>query len=235
MDNEKVYVKDVYDTSDKSITLDIPDQKTVIMYCDKNTPTQCIYLDLNDTGDMFLLQPFLSFLIYFLMIAMGFFFIYHTTKGLHIKKDSFNDIYLVFIFFFLLGCFGVFFQVRNFFNYYELKKSGNVVDAHIYSEIYSSGGKDYLYKPVSYFYVDHQKYIYVNDSYIKGSLEENYGKTFEIYYNKENPSDASLVKNPVNFYILLISLLFVVISFPFIFFKTKMEKKFKQNLINRFL
>lgn len=32
MDNEKVYVKDVYDTSDKSITLDIPDQKTVIMY-----------------------------------------------------------------------------------------------------------------------------------------------------------------------------------------------------------
>ena len=181
------------------------------------------------------MQPFLSFLIYFLMIAMGFFFIYHTTKGLHIKKDSFNDIYLVFIFFFLLGCFGVFFQVCNFFNYYELKKSGNVVDAHIYSEIYSSGGKDYLYKPVSYFYVDHQKYIYVNDSYIKGSLEENYGKIFEIYYNKENPSAASLVKNPVNFYILLISLLFVVISFPFIFFKTKMEKKFKQNLINRYL
>ena len=94
----------------------------------------------------------------------------------------------------------------------------------------NNGTEENLYNPVSYYYVDNQKNIYVNDLYVDGKLEDNIGKTFELYYNKNNPNEVSKKENPINISILIIGICFSAFTFPFVFFKQNMEKRVQKTI-----
>lgn len=236
MNNTKVYIEKIYDTSGEIIELEVPNQKTVIMYCSKNNMNECIYFDMNTSMDYGLLNPFMFIVINLILIAMGLFLVIKKRVKIdehNQEKASLDSIYMFFVFLFALGASTLIWQIYSVVNRSSLKNDSNVATATIYSEIYKTGGDDedrHLYKPVSYYYVDNQKYIYVNDFYIRGYLEDNLGKTFELYYNKNKPSEAYKKEDQVNFLLLFMGIGLVIFSFPFVFFKGKMEKRIDKDL-----
>lgn len=231
--NDKTYVETIYDTNNEVIDLDIPNEKTVIMYCSKKNTSECIYFNMNNSLDQGMLNPFMSIIVTLFLIVIGLFFVINTRVQKDDKeeeKSSLSSIYMFYVFLFVFGASVLIWQIYNAVNYFKLKNNLNVTTATIYSEIYNIGAENDLYKPVSYYYVDNQKYIYVNDSYIDGSLEENIGTTFELYYNKNNPSEVSKKESPVNILMIIIGIGFVAFSTPFVFFKNKMEKRIDKNV-----
>lgn len=231
--NDKTYVETIYDTNNEVIDLDIPNEKTVIMYCSKKNTSECIYFNMNNSVDQGMLNPFMGIIVTLFLIVIGLFFVINTRVQKDDKeeeKSSLSSIYMFYVFLFVFGASVLIWQIYNAVNYFKLKNNLNVTTATIYSEIYNIGAENDLYKPVSYYYVDNQKYIYVNDSYIDGSLEENIGTTFELYYNKNNPSEVSKKESPVNILMLIIGIGFVAFSTPFVFFKNKMEKRIDKNV-----
>lgn len=231
--NDKTYVETIYDTNNEVIDLDIPNEKTVIMYCSKKNTSECIYFNMNNSLDQGMLNPFMGIIVTLFLIVIGLFFVINTRVQKDDKeeeKSSLSSIYMFYVFLFVFGASVLIWQIYNAVNYFKLKNNLNVTTATIYSEIYNIGAENDLYKPVSYYYVDNQKYIYVNDSYIDGSLEENIGTTFELYYNKNNPSEVSKKESPVNILMLIIGIGFVAFSTPFVFFKNKMEKRIDKNV-----
>ena len=228
-----VYVDKIYNTDEEIISLDIPNKETVVMYCNKDNRNECIYFDENDSIDKSMQNPILVLFVSLFLISFALFFIYEkrSKKVVNNKKvdvdenTSLSSIYLFYVFLFLLGCGFVGLQVYNAVNYFSLRNSNNITEATIYSEMYNIGASKNKYKSISYYYVDNQKYIYVNDEYENGNLEENLGKTFELYYNKNNPNKVSKKKNPVDLFILLVGIVLLIFSFPFVFFKKKIEKR----------
>lgn len=230
--NDRTYVETIYDTNNEIIELDIPNEKTVIMYCLKENPSECIYFDMNNSVDQGILNPILNIFVTLLLMAMGLFFIMNTRKPKEDteEKTSLNSIYLFYVFLFACGIGVLIWQIYNAVNYFNLKNDLNVTTATIYSEIYNAGAENDLYKPVSYYYVDNQKYIYINDSYVDGSLEDNIGTTFELYYNENNPAEVAKKENPIDIWMIIIGILFVAFSTPFVFFKNQMEKRIDKNM-----
>lgn len=222
-DEEKVYVKKIYDTDGDKIMLDIPNNKTIVMYIDKNNINEGIYLDLNNSKDQNILNPTFGIFISFLIVVLGLYLILtakETKEGKATTKPTFG----LYVFLFAAGIVLIIWQIINAINYFDLKNKNNITTATICSEIYSTGTKNNLYKPVSYYHVDNKKYIYVNDLYVDGTLEENFGKTFKLYYDEKNPSIVSKEEESISVGMLVIGIAFVVIGFPFVFFKKKMEE-----------
>lgn len=92
------------------------------------------------------------------------------------------------------------------------------------SNEYEFGGYE-SYKPVAYYYVDGNKYIYVNNDYEKGTLEANLGNTFEVYYDEQNPSKAVKKDNPINILVLVVGMgLVIFFSAPLIVLMRKKNK-----------
>ncbi len=237
---EKVYVEKIYNTDDKIIELDIPDKKTAIMYCDKNNLSECIYFDTNNSVDQSRLNPIMGILTTLFLVAIASFLIPKKRFNKILKKNSngeeyengssISSIYLFYVFLFAMGIGFLGWQLYNAINYFSLKNNNNITTATIYSEIYNLGADNDKYKPVSYYYVDNQKYVYVSDQYEDGNLNDNLGNTFDLYYNKNNPNKVSKKDKPLNFILLIIGICFTAFTFPFVFFKKKMEKRIDKNL-----
>ena len=238
---KNVYVDKIYNTDDKVISLDIPDKETVIMYCSKAKNSECIYFDTNNPTDESMQNPITGLLVALFLIGVAVFFILKKRSRKEIDKNgkiikegaSISSVYVLYIILFVLGIGLVGWQIFNAARYYNLKNENNFTKATIYSEIYNRGKTKNRYKSVSYYFVGGQKYIYVNDSYEEGTLSENLGKTFELYYNQNNPEEVSRKENPVNILPLMIGIGFSAFAFPFVFFKRKMEERLDRKLLER--
>lgn len=224
VDNERVYIQNIYNTNNEKITLNIPNSETVIMYIDKNNINDGIYFDLDNTLDRSMLNPTIVIFVTLFLIAGGLTSIL-TYKEANGKEHKVQSMFPVFIFLIILGIGLVSSQVYNAINYSSLKGKNNVTVATIYSEMYNKGqpsnkykfgGYD-SYKPVAYYFVDGNKYIYVNNDYEKGILSDNLGNTFELYYDEQNPNEAVKKENPINILVLVVGIgLIVLFSAPFV-------------------
>lgn len=236
---EKVYVEKTYNTNDKIIELDIPDKKTAIMYCDKNHPSDCIYFDTSNSVDQSRLNPIIGIYCSLFLVAMALFFIPKKRCNKILQKDgnseeyekgsSLSSIYLFYVFLFAVGIGLLGWQLYDVINYLKLKNNNNITTATIYSDLYIKGADNDKYKPVSYYYVDNQKYVYISDPEY-GNLNDNIGNTFKLYYNKDNPNEVSTIENPVDFILIIIGICSTAFSIPFVFCKKKMEKRIDKNL-----
>ena len=235
---DNIYIDKIYNTDDEIISINIPDKETTIMYCSKTNNNECIYFDTNNSVDQNMQNPILGLIVTLFLISLALFLIPKKRFNKKINENgkiinegaSISNLYLFYIFLFAVGIGCIGWQLYNAGNYFKLKNNNNTTTATIYSEIYSVSKSNNNYKPVAYYYANNQKYIYVNDSYEEGNLDENLGNTFELYYNPNNPNEVSKKKNPVNFSLLLIGICFSAFAFPFIFFKEKMEKRIDKNL-----
>ena len=236
---EQVYVEKLYNTDNEIIELDIPDKRTVILYCSKKNSRECIYFDLDNTVDQSKLNPIMAVFITLLLACLATFclskkrvrkIVKNSDNGEEYEQGtSLSSIYLFYVFLFAMGVGVLSFLLYQKINYLRLKDDNHIVTATIYSEIYNKGNDDNHYKPVAYYYVDNQRYIYVSDIYEDGNLNENLGKSFELYYDKNNPNKVSSKENSVNITLLIVGICFTAFTFPFVFFKKKIEKSMDKN------
>ena len=89
-----------------------------------------------------------------------------------------------------------------------------VTNATIYSEIYNPGGDPSSYRPVAYYYVDGRKYVFVEDRYIEGNLEDSYGNNVELYYDPADPSRVAKVNGAVSLPLIIIGVFLTLVSLP---------------------
>lgn len=232
VDNERVYIQNIYNMDNEKITPYIPNNETVIMYIDKNNINDGIYFDLDNTIDKSVLNPVLIIFstLFFISAGLTCILTFEKENGREHKVPS---VVPMFIFLVILGFGFIGSQVNNAINYLSLKGKNNVTVATIYSEMYNKGqvsneyefGGYESYKPVAYYYVDGNKYIYVNNDYEKGTLESNLGNTFEVYYDEQNPSKAVKKDNPINILVLVVGMgLVIFFSAPLIVLMRKKNK-----------
>lgn len=120
------------------------------------------------------------------------------------------------------------YQIGNIINYYSIKNDNNIVNATIYSDIYETGISNEKYKAVSYYYVDDTKYVYVDETYKDGNINDVLGTTQKLYYNSNNPENVSSKITFTTFLFMIIGIFITVISFPFVFFKNRMAERYNK-------
>lgn len=91
-----------------------------------------------------------------------------------------------------------------------------------------TGVDDKQYKAVSYYYVNNDKYIYVNEKYKDGDINDVVGTTQKLYYNPDNPSQVCRKITLSNILLLIIGIFIIVITFPIVFFNSKMVNRFNK-------
>ena len=72
MNDEKIYIEKIYNTNGETLEVNIPDEKTIIMYCYKDKPTEGIYLGMNNTEDSRVDHPIMNMYMsaFFLVVAI---------------------------------------------------------------------------------------------------------------------------------------------------------------------
>ncbi|MDD3452795.1 MAG: hypothetical protein PHN42_00760 [Bacilli bacterium] len=227
-ENQIIYIEKIYNIYNEQISLSLPSNKTAISYCEKNDPTKCIYFDMNNSMEQAILDPIKYIFVSIFLISIGVFFI-STVKHKNNPNTTLNPIFLFSLILFLIGIAIFMYQINLAIKFLNLKSQNNVVDAKIYSEIYNISRNNNMYKPVAEYYVNNQKYIYVSSLYISGTLYKDMNKSIKLYYDIDNPSNALENKNPIDIPLFIISLFFIIITFPVIFMKKQLEKKHNKN------
>ena len=82
------------------------------------------------------------------------------------------------------------------------------------------------YKSVSYYYVDDNKYIYVDEIYKTGNINDIIGTTQELYYSSNNPALSYAQISIFNIFLLVTGIFIIVITVPIIFMKNKILKRY---------
>ena len=226
-DGEKIYIDKLYNSKGEDLKLEIPDKKTIIMYCYKDNPKEGIFLDINNTSDSGLQHPIINLCVAIFILAFGLYFL--------TKKNYSNPIYKYYYFyvcFSIVGTVMLVTQISKIVNYNNIKNNYNIVNSTIYSDLYEVGAAGGQYKAVSYYYVDGIKYVYADEIFVDGDINDAIGKTQEIYYNPNNPEEAYGQINSVNKLFIVLGIFLIIISAPSVFFRKLMAERYEEVMSN---
>ena len=229
VNKEKVYIQNIYNTHNEKIKLNIPNRATVMLYIDKTNITDGIYFDLNNSFDQSILNPILLIFVILFFISSGLTSIL-TYEEINGKKYKLPAVFPIFIFLIILGIGFISSQVSQAIDYFSLKDKNNVTVATIYSDIYIKGSTSHSYKAVAYYFVEGNKYLYVNNYFEKGTLNDKLGDTFELYYDEQNPNKSIKKGEPVNVILLVVGIgLVILFSAPVVILLRNTSKKLKND------
>ena len=227
---EEIYLKDIYNSNNEKIELDIPDNMTVLMYVNKDKVDEAIYFDLDDSYDYSVIYygKFLFFPYLFIAFGLG---VILALKDM--KKDIITrkGVYLFFSFFIFTILALSYMQINKILTYRELKEQGNIVTATIYSELFTGDKSNKTRHTISaYYYVDGNKYIYVRDFSEEIDLNKEIGKTIELYYDEADPSRVIEKDKVINQELIILIIVFTVLLIWMWNERLKFEKRnFKNN------
>lgn len=219
--DERIYIEKIYNTNGEILQINVPDKKTIIMYCYKDTPTEGIFLGMNNTADSRLQYPIMNIYVSALILTIALVILS--------KKRNENPIirfYPIYVFILFVGIGISCLQIHNIINYCTLKDNNNIVNATIYSDIYEIGISSDKYKSVSSYYIDNNKYVYVDETYKNGNINDALGTTQKLYYNPDNPVKVAKEIKLSNFFLLIIGIIIIAFTFPIVFFRNKMANRF---------
>ena len=229
VNKEKVYIQNIYNTHNEKIKLNIPNRATVMLYIDKTNITDGIYFDLDNSFDRGILNPISLIFVILFFISSGLTSIL-TYEEINGKKYKLPAVFPIFIFLIILGIGFISSQVSQAIDYFSLKEKNNVTVATIYSDIYIKGRASNSYKAVSYYFVEGNKYLYVNNYFEKGTLNDKLGDTFELYYDEQNPNKSIKKGEPVNVILLVVGIgLVILFSAPVVILLRNTSKKLKND------
>ncbi len=219
--DERIYIEKIYNTNGEILQINVPNKKTIIMYCYKDTPTEGIFLGMNNTADSRLQYPIMNIYVsaFILTIALV----------ILSKKRNENPIirfYPIYVFILFVGIGISCLQMHNIINYYTVKDDNNIVNATIYSDIYEIGISSDKYKSVSSYYIDNNKYVYVDETYKNGNINDVLGTTQKLYYNPDNPVKVAKEIKLSNFFLSIIGIIIIAFTFPIVFFRNKMANRY---------
>jgi len=229
-DGNTVNVKKVFNSDNAVVSLNIPNKETAIMYCSKTNNSECLFFEPGNVIVQGSRTPIFGILGSLLLISFGLGFIPRKftieevdEKGeLKVIKGEGSSIfsaYFFLVFISLLGLVGVVVSLQDAIRYTNLKKENNITVATVYSQLYDGDKINDNDAPVAYYYVNDKKYTFVNYS----SKNVDLGKTFEIYYDKNNPQKAVKKGESLDVPLLFVGLAFFII--PLIFLPLKKEDR----------
>lgn len=219
--DERIYIEKIYNTNGEILPINVPDKKTIIMYCYKDTPTEGIFLGMNNTADSRLQYPIMNIYVSALILTIALVILF--------KKRNENPIirfYPIYVFILFVGIGISCLQMHNIINYCTVKDDNNIVNATIYSDIYEIGISSDKYKSVSSYYIDNNKYVYVDETYKNGNINDVLGTTQKLYYNPDNPVRVAKEIKLSNFFLLIIGIIIIAFTFPIVFFRNKMANRY---------
>lgn len=219
--DERIYIEKIYNTNGEILQINVPDKKTIIMYCYKDTPTEGIFLGMNNTADSRLQYPIMNIYVSALILTIALVILF--------KKRNENPIirfYPIYVFILFVGIGISCLQIHNIINYCTVKDDNNIVNATIYSDIYEIGISSDKYKSVSSYYIDNNKYVYVDETYKNGNINDVLGTTQKLYYNPDNPVRVAKEIKLSNFFLLIIGIIIIAFTFPIVFFRNKMANRY---------
>lgn len=219
--DERIYIEKIYNTNGEILQINVPDKKTIIMYCYKDTPTEGIFLGMNNTADSRLQYPIINIYVSALILTIALVILS--------KKQTKNPIirfYPIYVFILLVGIGMSCWQIHNIINYCTVKDDNNIVNATIYSDIYVLGNTSGRYQSVSSYYINDNKYVYVDDIHKYGNINDVLGTTQKLYYNLDNPAKVVKELKLTNFLYLIIGIFITAFTFPIVFFRNKMANRF---------
>lgn len=219
--DERIYIEKIYNTNGEILPINVPDKKTIIMYCYKDTPTEGIFLGMNNTADSRLQYPIMNIYVSALILTIALVILF--------KKRNENPIirfYPIYVFILFVGVGISCLQMHNIINYCTVKDDNNIVNATIYSDIYEIGISSDKYKSVSSYYIDNNKYVYVDETYKNGNINDVLGTTQKLYYNPDNPVRVAKEIKLSNFFLLIIGIIIIAFTFPIVFFRNKMANRY---------
>ena len=213
LDGHTINITKLLDTAGEDVSLELPEDQTAVVYCEKSNPASCIYFDMDNAMDENALNPSIGLYMSFMAVALG---LYVVLTIKYADKDHASPrkpLFALFLVLFLAGISVVIYQVYLTVEHSVLKSQNNTTTARIYSSIYNaSSSKNNMYKPVADYYVNGVRYVYVKDLYTEGSLAEDRHKTFELYYDKDNPRRVSEKEKPINLVMTFIGVAFIVLG-----------------------
>lgn len=225
--NQRVDIQNIYNSSNEKITLNVPNGKMVMLYIDNNNIGDGIYFNPDNTTDQSIQKPILTVISTLFLVAVGLYFII-TSKEAKEDKATTKPVFWIYIFLFTVGAMLIIVQVYSITNYLRLEKQNNITIATICSEIYSSKERENRYRPVAEYYVNGNKYLYI-DNYKDGTLEAELGNTIELYYDEQEPNKTSQTKNPVDAMFWICGIALMLIATPGLFFRKKFEKHIQES------
>ncbi len=224
---KRIYLQNIYNFGQRKI----PNNQTVLMYINKDDISEGIYFDASDFLDMSITNPLKGLFGSLFPTVLGLFLILDFIEKKR-GKSTIKPVSFVCLFLFIGGIVTVVFQIHNIIFYSKLRSQNNKATATIYSQIFDIKAT-HTYKPVAYYYVDGEKYIYANKYEQEGTLNNVLGDTFEVYYDKSDPNKVVKKGDIFNLFALVFGIICVWVSYPYIFSKQKMEKQLQVNLKKR--
>lgn len=225
--DQSINVDKISNYYDETILLKIPDGKSIKLFCEKNNNSNCIYFDeSNELESSIVNNPILAIFCSLFLVVIGLFFI-EKSQPYNPNKNKSYSMFCFFSWIALSGLFILGWQIVRYSNYNELKKQNNVITANVYSEIYNKNSSNESHKILATYNVNNSEYTYVRDFYKKGNIE----KSIKLFYDSNNPSIAIEDEKSVNIGLIIISLMFVSASIPYLLLSgNKNNKKSKWSI-----
>lgn len=217
-------VDKISDYYDETLFLDIPDSKSVKLFCQKDNNSNCIYFnESNELENSIVNSPILAILCSLLLIVIGLFF-YEKSQPFNPNRKRSYSMYCFCLWIALSGICILGWQIMNYSNFNKLKEQNNIITAHVYSEIYIKNASNESHKILATYIVDNKEYVYARNFYKKGNIESN----IKLYYDGSNPSKALEDQKTINIGLVLLSLVFIIISIPYLFLSSSIKSKIKK-------
>lgn len=105
----------IYNTNGEILQINVPDKKTIIMYCYKDTPTEGIFLGVDNTPDWGLQYPIINIYVATFIFIVGFYILPKKDK-----ENPVNNFYLFYVYIFLVGVGIICYQIYNIINCFEV-------------------------------------------------------------------------------------------------------------------
>lgn len=225
-EGEKITPEQFYNYSGDEIFFNIPDKKSVKLYCEKKYLYRCIYFDEKNSPESNIIKsPVISIFSSMFLLILGLFL---TEKSMPVKTETkiSYSIYFLWLWIALFGLFVIICQLFEYKNYVDIANQKNIVNASVYSEVYVPYTSGKLNKVIAKYIIDGKEYTYVR-KYFK---ENNIATNIKLYYDIKNPASSVEFKSPIDIELIIISFIFIVISTPFLIkiFPFKKMQKIKE-------
>lgn len=211
--NEKVYLKNIYDKNGEKIELNISENNITSMYSKKESPSDAIYLQ-NYNSDRIVEQPIVCIYLSMFALVVAYCVLPKKNNNKNINNPIINY-YIIYLYIFLLGIGFLGTQIYDIINYNKLKNNNNVVIAYLDHEHKIEGKYAFEYS------INGNKYIY-------SKKQLNDKEKVELYYNNKEPNIVYEKGKAINLLVLITGMILVIFTFPIIFFNKKMANRYKK-------
>lgn len=202
-------LKDFYDI--ELSELELSEDEAVVLYCDIDNKTDCIYVDYNNFIERNSVNPIYMILIFIILTIV-------LLVILVVRRKKINVIiYYVFIgIFFTFGIVGASIHTCQIMNYYVfVDDSPYVANSVIVARLKGDNSKS-EYRPVSEYEVEGIKYYYFGKKSIKGDFNKQKGEKLTLYYDSVNHAIAVKKENPFDILFIILIVVELIVSMVYV-------------------